>query len=88
MQISERVDKVLGELLGRGVEWSRETMLKARDGLDLDAIDMVELGMMLEEEFQLRVPEDDLEANPRIETVGDVVELVERLAATKQALFA
>jgi acyl carrier protein len=88
MQISERVDKVLGDLLGRGVEWSRETMLKAQAGLDLDAIDMVELGMMLEEEFQFRVPEDDLEANPRIETVGDVVELVERLASTKRALFA
>lgn len=41
--------------------------------LDLDSIDLVWLAMELEDMFGIRIPDDKLE---RVETVGDVIELV------------
>jgi acyl carrier protein len=48
---------------------------EARFGTDLDAdsLDLVELVMALEEEFDITVPEEDLDG---IETVGQAYELV------------
>ncbi len=48
---------------------------EARFGEDLDAdsLDLVELVMALEEEFNVEVPEDDLEG---IETVGQAYDLI------------
>ncbi len=45
------------------------------DDLDADSLDLVELVMALEEEFDISVPEDELEG---IETVGQAFELVTR----------
>jgi acyl carrier protein len=45
------------------------------DDLDADSLDLVELVMALEEEFDISVPEDELEG---IETVGQAFELVAR----------
>ena len=47
------------------------------DDLDADSLDLVELVMALEEEFEITVPEEDLEG---VETVGQAFSLVtERL---------
>jgi acyl carrier protein len=46
---------------------------KFGDDLDADSLDLVELVMALEEEFDIEVPEDELEG---IETVGQAYELV------------
>ncbi|CAN5419900.1 MAG: acyl carrier protein [Acidimicrobiia bacterium] len=46
---------------------------KFGDDLDADSLDLVELVMALEEEFDISVPEEDLEG---IETVGQAYELV------------
>ena len=43
------------------------------DDLDADSLDLVELVMALEEEFDISVPEEDLDG---IETVGQAYELV------------
>ncbi|PIE32392.1 MAG: acyl carrier protein [Ilumatobacter coccineus] len=43
------------------------------DDLDADSLDLVELVMALEEEFDIEVPEDELDG---IETVGQAYELV------------
>ena len=43
------------------------------DDLDADSLDLVELVMALEEEFDVSVPEDELEG---IETVGQAYDLV------------
>jgi acyl carrier protein len=43
------------------------------DDLDADSLDLVELVMALEEEFDIEVPEEDLEG---IETVGQAFGLV------------
>jgi len=46
---------------------------KFGDDLDADSLDLVELVMALEEEFDVSVPEDELEG---IETVGQAYDLV------------
>lgn len=46
---------------------------KFGDDLDADSLDLVELVMALEEEFDVEVPEEDLEG---IETVGQAYDLV------------
>jgi acyl carrier protein len=46
---------------------------KFGDDLDADSLDLVELVMALEEEFDVSVPEEELEG---IETVGQAYELV------------
>ena len=43
------------------------------DDLDADSLDLVELVMALEEEFDISVPEQELDG---IETVGEAYELV------------
>ena len=43
------------------------------DDLDADSLDLVELVMALEEEFDIEVPEEDLEG---VETVGQAYDLV------------
>jgi len=43
------------------------------DDLDADSLDLVELVMALEEEFDVTVPEEDLE---KIRTVGEAYELI------------
>jgi acyl carrier protein len=50
------------------------------DDLEADSLDLTELVMALEEEFDIEVDEDDLED---IRTVGDAYALVERLVAAK-----
>ena len=46
---------------------------KFGDDLDADSLDLVELVMALEEEFDIAVPEEELEG---IETVGQAYDLV------------
>lgn len=46
---------------------------KFGEDLDADSLDLVELVMALEEEFNIEVPEEDLEG---IETVGQAYDLV------------
>ncbi len=44
------------------------------DELGADSVDMVDLAMTIEDEFQIEVPEEDLEG---MKTVGDVVSFVD-----------
>jgi acyl carrier protein len=46
---------------------------KFGDDLDADSLDLVELVMALEEEFDIAVPEEELE---NIQTVGQAFELI------------
>lgn len=69
----EKLVKMLSEQFG--VEESTITMKTSfEEDLGADSLDIVELTMTLEEEFDLREIEDgDLE---NLKTVGDVVELI------------
>jgi acyl carrier protein len=50
------------------------------DDLEADSLDLTELVMALEEEFDIEVDEDELED---IRTVGDAYSLIERLVVAK-----
>ena len=70
--ILEKVKEVIVEQLG--VE---EDIIKLDtsfiDDLGADSLDIVELIMSLEEEFDIQIPDNDAE---KIATVGDVVEYI------------
>jgi len=70
--IFEKVREIIVEQLG--VEEDDVTMESSFiDDLGADSLDIVELIMALEEEFDLEIPDNEAE---KITTVGDVVEYI------------
>ena len=68
----EKVKKIIVEQLG--VEEDEITMESSFiDDLGADSLDIVELIMALEEEFDLEIPDSEAE---KISTVGDVVDYI------------
>lgn len=75
-EIAERVKKIVVEHLG--VEESKVVPEASFiDDLDADSLDTVELVMLLEEEFDIEIPDDAAE---KITTVGDVIKHIEKAA--------
>ena len=71
-EVFERVKGVIVEQLG--VAENNVTMEASFiDDLGADSLDIVELIMALEEEFDIEIPDSDAE---KIVTVGDVVEYI------------
>ena len=90
MNTSERVDKVLAEQLGDGFSWDADTVLRDGievDGLSLDSLDMVELVMNLEEEFNIELSDELFLGSHRIATIGDLVNAVETACDQQKALL-
>ncbi len=73
--IFERVKDVIGEQLGIETVDTITMDTTFIEDLGADSLDIVELIMALEEEFDLEIPEADAE---KISTVGDVVEYIEK----------
>lgn len=70
--VFEKVKKIIVEQLG--VEEDDVTMEASFiDDLGADSLDIVELIMALEEEFDLEIPDSEAE---KIKTVGDAVEYI------------
>jgi acyl carrier protein len=71
--VAERVKKIIAEKL---VIEESEVVIEANFKKDLgaDSIDLVELIMELEREFDLSIPDEEAE---KIETVGDAVNFLE-----------
>ncbi len=71
--IFERVRDILVEQLD--VEEGTVTMESSiTDDLGADSLDIVDLVMTLEDEFDTEIPDEDIES---IKTVGDVVKYIE-----------
>jgi acyl carrier protein len=70
--ILEKVKEIVAEQLGVDEE---EVVPEASfiDDLGADSLDIVELIMALEEEFDMEIPDEDAE---KIVTVGDAVEYI------------
>ena len=68
-EIFEKVKAIIVEQLGVA-EASVEMEASCIDDLGADSLDIVELVMALEEEFDLEIPDSDAE---KVVTVGDVV---------------
>ena len=71
--ITERVMKVVGDQLGFEMDKLTPETSFVQD-LGADSLDIVELVMALEEEFQITIPE---EANDDVQTIGDAVRHIE-----------
>lgn len=75
-EIFNRIKEIIVEQLGVA-ETSVSQSASFIDDLGADSLDIVELIMALEEEFDLEIPDTDAE---KIITVGDVVEYIKENA--------
>lgn len=73
--VLERVKEVISEQLGIEDIESISMETTFIDDLGADSLDIVELIMALEEEFDMEIPEAEAE---KIITVGDVVEYIQK----------
>lgn len=71
-EISGRVKSIIVEQLGVSMEEVTEKASFIED-LGADSLDIVELIMALEEEFDMEIPDEDAE---KIQTVSDVVNYI------------
>jgi len=73
-KIAEKVKEIVVDQLGCD---EAEVTLEAAfiDDLGADSLDIVELIMALEEEFDLEIPDEDAE---KIKTVGNVVDYIKK----------
>ena len=71
-EIFDKVKEIIIEQLGV-TESAITTEASFIDDLGADSLDIVELIMALEEEFDLEIPDSDAE---KVVTVGDVVEYI------------
>ncbi len=72
-QLAEKVNSIIVEKLGVDDSTSLVPEANLLDDLGADSLDVVELVMALEEEFNIEVPDEDVES---IRTIGDIVQYV------------
>ena len=74
MESGDRIKKILVDRLG--VDESKITENSSfLDDLGLDSLDIIELIMAFEEEFNLEIPDKDAE---KIKTVGDAIKYLDK----------
>ncbi|MDY3119215.1 MAG: acyl carrier protein [Peptoniphilus sp.] len=71
--MKEKVLEIIAEQVNRSVD-ALDSSMDFVDDLNLDSIELVEIIMSVEDEFDLVIPEDKLE---KVRTVGDVLDLLE-----------
>ena len=74
MAVAEKVIELISKQLNRSVEEITLDKEIVKD-LGADSLDVVEMLMSLEEEFEISVPEEDA---VNIKTVGDIIKLIEQ----------
>lgn len=72
--VEDKIRKIIVEQLGVDVETVKPESSFIED-LGADSLDIVELVMTMEEEFDLTIPDEDAEG---MKTVKDVIEYVKR----------
>ena len=75
-EVKDRVKKIIVDQLGVDVDKVRPEA-SFIDDLGADSLDIVELVMALEEEFNIEIPDEDAE---KARTVGDVMQYVSQKA--------
>ncbi|MGI6363572.1 MAG: acyl carrier protein [Bacillota bacterium] len=72
--VRDKVVKLIAEQAGVAEDsLSDNTCLQA--DLELDSLDIMDLLLVLEEEFDMQIPDEELS---KIQTIGDVVSYIER----------
>lgn len=75
----EKVKEIIEEQLSlEGVEITLETRFK--EDLEVDSLDLFELVMAFEEEYNVEIPSEDLE---KITSVGAVIDYIQSKVATE-----
>ena len=74
--LRRRVGELVVEFVARRAKARVAGPSDALDDLGLDSLDLVELVMELEEEFDITIPEDQAE---RMRTIRDIIDFIERL---------
>ena len=77
MDVFEKVKKILCDQLDLEEEQVTEEAEVIED-LGADSLDIVDLVMTLEEEFDTEIPDEDIE---NLRTVGDIVKYIEERSA-------
>lgn len=72
MNVEEKVKEIISEQLE--VAADRLTTETTFEEIDADSLDIVELVMVLEEEFDLEISDHEIE---EINTIGDIVNFIE-----------
>ena len=72
MSVEERVKNIVVDQLEVSID--KLTMETTFEDIDADSLDIVELVMALEEEFDLEISDQEIE---NIKTIGDVVKYIE-----------
>ena len=80
MDIFEKVKEVLVDQLDVDEELVTSEA-SVTDDLGADSLDLVDLVMELENEFDVEIPNEDIQS---IKTVGDIVAYIEKLNAEKE----
>ena len=76
MAVEDKIKSIIAEQLGVKPEEVTPTAYFV-DDLGSDSLDIVELIMALEEEFNVEIPDEDAE---KMKTVGDVIKYIEEKA--------
>ena len=79
MAVEQKVKQIIVEQLGVD-ENQVDNNASFVDDLGADSLDIVELVMELEEEFEITIPDDQAE---KIKTVGEAIDYIEREQAKK-----
>ena len=72
MSVEQKVKEIVAEQLEADIE--KLTPETTFESIDADSLDIVELVMALEEQFELEISDEEIE---NIKTVGDVVRFIE-----------
>lgn len=72
MSVQDKVRSIIADQLEVGID--SLTMETTFEEIDADSLDIVELVMALEEEFELEISDQEIE---NIKTVGDIVKYIE-----------
>lgn len=73
MALVDKIKELIAKQLNKPIEEVTEEKEVVKD-LGADSLDVVEMLMSLEEEFNITVPEEDA---VNIKTVGDIIKLIE-----------
>jgi len=73
LEIFDKVKTMISEQLD--VEEERIDLKTTFEDIDADSLDVVELVMALEEEFNLEIADEEVE---KIKTIGDIVSYIEK----------
>lgn len=78
----QKVQKIFANKFSLGEE--RVKPEATLESLGLDSLDAIEVMFDIEDEFQIRIPQDRRENEVKINTVQDIIDVIDRLVAEQR----